>query len=124
MFRKMNNAHDNVGPRLRIGLFAIGLDAYWPQFDGLEERLNVAAAKVAERLGRPGIEVVNLGMIDNPEKAASAGQEFRRACVDLMFLACHDLCPVVDCPAGCTRGESPGDRSEPRPTSGYRLFRV
>ena len=24
---------------LRVGLFGIGLDAYWPQFAGLEERL-------------------------------------------------------------------------------------
>ncbi len=24
---------------LRIGLFGIGLDTYWPQFAGLEERL-------------------------------------------------------------------------------------
>jgi L-arabinose isomerase len=76
----------NLDARLRIGVFAIGLDAYWPQFDGLEERLKGAAGQVAQRLARPGIEVVNLGMIDNPEKAARAGQEFRRACVDLLFL--------------------------------------
>ena len=24
---------------LRVGLFGIGLDAYWPQFAGLEDRL-------------------------------------------------------------------------------------
>jgi len=24
---------------LRIALFAIGLDAYWPQFEGLKQRL-------------------------------------------------------------------------------------
>ncbi len=30
----------NEGIRdLRIGLFAIGLDAYWSQFEGLEQRL-------------------------------------------------------------------------------------
>ncbi len=72
--------------RLRVGLFAIGLDTYWPQFDGLEQRLTEAAAKVAQRLGRPDIEVINLGMIDTPEKAARAGEEFRKACVDLIFL--------------------------------------
>jgi L-arabinose isomerase len=72
--------------QLRVGVFAIGLDTYWPQFEGLEQRLKEAAGKVAQRLGRPGVEVVNLGMIDTPEKAARAGQEFRRACVDLLFL--------------------------------------
>ena len=71
---------------LRIGLFAIGLDAYWPQFEGLERRLTDYVAQVAKRLGRPGIEIVNLGLIDNPEKAVEAGHAFRRADVDLLFL--------------------------------------
>jgi L-arabinose isomerase len=71
---------------LRIGLFAIGLDAYWEQFEGLEQRLTQYANKVAERLRRPGVEVVNLGLIDNPKKAADAGHAFRRADIDLLFL--------------------------------------
>ncbi|MGA7410714.1 MAG: arabinose isomerase [Bryobacteraceae bacterium] len=74
------------GSQLKIGVFAIGLDTYWPQFEGLEQRLKEAAGKVAQRLGRQGVEVVNLGMIDTPEKAARAGQEFRKSCVDLVFL--------------------------------------
>lgn len=78
-----NNSGD---AHLRVGVFAIGLDTYWPQFEGLELQLKEAAAKVAQRLGRPGVEVVNLGMIDSQEKAARAGEEFRRACVDLLFL--------------------------------------
>ncbi len=71
---------------LRVGLFGIGLDAYWPQFEGLEQRLTASTAHVAARLARPGIEVVNLGLIDSPEKAARAGDQFRAACVDLLFL--------------------------------------
>jgi L-arabinose isomerase len=71
---------------LRIGLFAIGLDAYWSQFAGLESRLTAYAERVAERLGRPGVEIVNLGLIDNPQKALEAGHAFRRADVDLLFL--------------------------------------
>lgn len=72
--------------RLRVGLFAIGLDAYWKQFEGLQQRLTDYAAQVAQRLGRPDVEIVNLGLIDNPEKAAAAGHAFRRADVDLLFL--------------------------------------
>lgn len=72
--------------RLRVGLFSIGLDAYWPQFAGLEQRLQQFSAQVAARLAVPGVEVVNLGMIDNPEKAARAGENFRHAGVDLLFL--------------------------------------
>ena len=73
-------------PTLRIGLFAIGLDAYWSQFEGLLGRLNEYVQRVAARLGRADVEVVNLGMIDNPEKASEAGHAFRRADVDLLFL--------------------------------------
>jgi len=71
---------------LRVGLFGIGLDAYWPQFNGLEERLRGYLARTEEKLSRPGVEVVNLGLIDNPEKAAEAGRRFRREDVDVIFL--------------------------------------
>jgi len=70
----------------KIGLFGIGLDAYWPQFPGLEERLKGYAGQVAQKLERAGAQVVNLGLIDTPEKALAAGHEFRRADVDLIFL--------------------------------------
>jgi L-arabinose isomerase len=75
-----------MNTQLRVGLFAIGLEGYWPQFEGLRERLAGYAARVAERLRRPGIEIVDLGMIDSPEKAAAAGHEFRREDVDLILL--------------------------------------
>ena len=74
------------GERLRVGLFAIGLDAYWEQFAGLKDRLTGYAARVAARLQRPGMEIVDLGLIDSPEKAVAAGHAFRRADVDLLFL--------------------------------------
>ncbi|MEO5712272.1 MAG: arabinose isomerase [Luteolibacter sp.] len=71
---------------LRVGLFGIGLDAYWPQFEGLKERLEGYLARVAEKLGRPGVEVVNVGLVDNPDRAYAVGREFRQADVDLIFL--------------------------------------
>src|SRR5437867_4681304 len=71
---------------LRVGLFGIGLDTYWPQFAGLEDRLKGYLERVAGKLRRPGVEVVSLGLIDSPEKAVSAGHEFRQADVDLIFL--------------------------------------
>ena len=73
-------------PPLRVGLFGIGLDAYWPQFAGLKKRLEGYVTRVARKLARPGVEVVNLGLVDNPERAYTAGREFRRADVDLIFL--------------------------------------
>ncbi len=77
----MNHHHP-----LRVGLFGIGLEAYWPQFAGLKERLESYVAQVASQLQRPGVEVVNLGLIDSPTKAMEAGHDFRRADVDVIFL--------------------------------------
>ena len=71
---------------LRIGLFGIGLEAYWPQFDGLKERLEGYLSQVADRMVRESVEIVNLGLIDSPEKAMQAGHDFRREDVDLIFL--------------------------------------
>lgn len=71
---------------LRVGLFGIGLEAYWDQFEGLEARLCGYVDTVAQHLECPGVEVVNLGLIDSPEKAMRAGHDFRRADVDLIFL--------------------------------------
>jgi L-arabinose isomerase len=70
----------------RVGLFGIGLDVYWPQFAGLENRLLGYMNVVADKLTHFGAEVVNLGLIDTPNKATWAGHEFRRADVDLIFL--------------------------------------
>lgn len=71
---------------LRLGLFGIGLDAYWPQFPGLKPRLEGYLARVAEKLARPDVGIANLGLIDNPDAAYAAGREFRRQDVDLIFL--------------------------------------
>jgi L-arabinose isomerase len=71
---------------LKVGLFGIGLDAYWPQFPGLEDRLKGYELQVAEQLEKAGAQVVNLGLIDTPEKALAAGHQFRQADVDLIFL--------------------------------------
>ena len=71
---------------LRVGLFGIGLDVYWPQFKGLKQRLEGYVRAVEGKLARPGVEVVNLGLIDNPVKALEAGHKFRAADVDLIFL--------------------------------------
>jgi L-arabinose isomerase len=72
--------------QLRVGLFGIGLDTYWPQFKGLKPRLEGYVRAVQKKLERPGVEVVNLGLIDNPKKALEAGHQFRAADVDVIFL--------------------------------------
>jgi L-arabinose isomerase len=71
---------------LNIGLFGIGLDTYWPQFPGLKERLEGYMRVVEQKLTRPGVQIVNLGLIDNPPKALEAGHQYRQADVDLIVL--------------------------------------
>lgn len=73
-------------PPTKVGLFGIGLDAYWPQFKGLKAQLEGYLRVVHQKLERPGVEIVNLGLIDTPEKALDAGHAFRVADVDLIFL--------------------------------------
>jgi L-arabinose isomerase len=71
---------------LKIGLFGIGLDAYWEQFEGLEQRLQGYLSQVHQNLADVHPHIVNLGLIDNAEKAFEAGSRFRREEVDLIFL--------------------------------------
>lgn len=71
---------------LKVGLFGIGLDAYWPQFEGLQARLEGYVGKVADKLARSGVEIINLGLIDTPQKAVEAGHQFRSADVEVLFL--------------------------------------
>lgn len=71
---------------LKVGLFGIGLDAYWNQFDGLQNRLGNYINIVYEKISNYQCEVINLGLIDTPEKAIVAGHEFRKADVDIIFL--------------------------------------
>jgi len=71
---------------LKIGLFGIGLDAYWQQFEGLKERLEGYLTTVNNKLSAIHPEIINLGLIDTAEKAFDAGSRFRKEDVDLIFL--------------------------------------
>jgi L-arabinose isomerase len=82
----MNESLHSAGLQLRVGLFGIGLDVYWPQFEGLRERLAGYLVQTEQKLAANGVEVVNLGLVDTAEKALRAGHDFRRADVDLIFL--------------------------------------
>ncbi len=71
---------------LKIGLFGIGLEAYWSQFEGLQARLESYVEIVSQKLSSYDAEIVNLGLIDTPQKAVEAGHQFRQADVDIIFL--------------------------------------
>ena len=71
---------------LRAGLCGIGLAAYWEQFPGLKARLEGYVAQVAARLAHPDVDVVNLGLVDTPERSRAAGHQCRRDDIDVLFL--------------------------------------
>ena len=71
---------------LRVGLFGIGLDAYWPQFPNLKARLEGHLLRVQQKISRDDVECVNAGLIDNSNRSYAAGRFFRERDVDLIFL--------------------------------------
>ena len=73
-------------PDFKIGLFAIGLDTYWPQFPGLKERLENYVSVVEEKLAAIHPQVLNLGLVDNVDAAFAAGRQLRAQNVDIIFL--------------------------------------
>jgi len=73
-------------PSVRVGLFGIGLDTYWPQFGGLLERLTGYQKQIASRLRGYGVQLVDAGMVDNTEKAHAAASLFRQKEVEVIFL--------------------------------------
>jgi len=69
-----------------VGLFGIGLNTYWAQFPGLEERLKGYQAETRTILERAGARVVDAGLVDTVEKARAAGTLLRENGVSLVFL--------------------------------------
>jgi L-arabinose isomerase len=75
------------GPRARVGVFGIGLDTYWPQFEGLRQRIEGYQRRVEERVAELGGDVVSAGLVDTAQAARAAGDRFAAARVDLVL--CH-----------------------------------
>jgi L-arabinose isomerase len=71
---------------LRVGIFGVGLDTYWPQFQGLKERLVGYQDVIARRIRGYDVTLVDAGLVDNSDRAREAAELFRRERVDLIFL--------------------------------------
>lgn len=71
---------------MRAGLFSIGLDTYWPQFEGLLGRIMTYHSEIGDKLGGMGIELVDGGMVDSPEKAGGVAALFKEKDVEVIFL--------------------------------------
>ncbi len=71
---------------MKAGIFSIGLDTYWAQFDGLLDNLNGYHNQIRDRIAAMGVEVVDAGMVDNPEKAQGAAELFKKEDAEIIFL--------------------------------------
>ena len=69
----------------RIGVFGIGLAAYWPQFAGLKDRLERYQREVEARIADFGAAVVSAGLVDSAPGAREAGERFARESLDLIL---------------------------------------
>ena len=71
--------------RARVGVFGIGLAAYWPQFEGLRERLVGYQQMVEQKITAMGADVVSAGLVDTAPAAQAAGDLFAEHNVDLII---------------------------------------
>ncbi|MDC7124756.1 MAG: L-fucose/L-arabinose isomerase family protein [Spirochaetales bacterium] len=72
--------------KIRIGLYGIGLNTYWAQFDGLHERLLGYQKYIAERMEEYSISVIDAGIVDNPVSARETAEIFKEKRVEAIFL--------------------------------------
>ena len=70
----------------KVGLFGIGLDTYWAQFDGLLGNLKAYQEQIKNKIGGFGVEVADAGMVDNPVKAREAADYLKSQDVEIVFL--------------------------------------
>lgn len=70
----------------KVGLFGIGLDTYWSQFEGLLVNLKAYQEQIKSRLMSFGVEVADAGMVDNPKRACEASDFLKTQDVEIVFL--------------------------------------
>ncbi len=70
----------------KVGLFGIGLDTYWAQFDGLLGNLKKYQEEIRTKIAGFGVEVADAGMVDNPVKAREAADFLKSQDVEIVFL--------------------------------------
>ncbi len=75
-----------MSARPRIGVFGIGLAAYWPQFEGLHERLQGYQAGLERNLADLGADVISAGLVDSAEGAREAGAKLAAGRVELVLV--------------------------------------
>lgn len=71
--------------KAKVGVFGIGLAAYWDQFTGLKDRLEGYQKRIEEKLAGMGTEIISAGLVDDAPGARRAGDLFAQGNVDLII---------------------------------------
>ena len=92
--------------KARIGIYTMGLKAYWNQFAGLRERMIAYGQSIADGVSAMGAEVFFYGLVDCEEEGRKCGEYMNAHNVDLIFahagtyvtsasvLPVHQICPA------------------------------
>ena len=83
--------------KLRVGLVGLGLQAYWSQFEGLQQRVLSYLDEVQRIISSDRREVLTLGLVDTPEVSLEAGHTCRREEIEilLVYVATYALSSTV-----------------------------
>ena len=100
--------------KAKIGIYTMGLKAYWAQFAGLHERMMEYGNFIAEKIEKMDVEVFFYGLVDCEEEGRKCGEYFNGKGVDLIFAhagtyvtSASVLPPItvaVVIPGSCSRG--------------------
>ena len=71
---------------IKVGLFGVGMDTYWAQFEGLLDNLKEYQGQIKTNIEQFGVHVIDGGMVDNPVKAREAADLFRTSDIEILFL--------------------------------------
>ena len=69
----------------RIGLFGVGFDVYWQQFEGLYGQLSIYHKDMKELIEKNDVEVIDFGIVDSNDMAFETVKKIREARLDLLF---------------------------------------
>lgn len=70
----------------RAGVIGVGHYVYWPQFEGLLERMHAKQDILVGKLRKHQLEVIDFGLIDNAETAYAAVEKLKAADLDILFI--------------------------------------
>lgn len=72
--------------KINVGLIGVGLDTYWSQFRGLEQRLLGYQNEICEKISQMNTNVINIPIIDNHLKMKEAISLLLDKKIELLFV--------------------------------------